>query len=63
MEARLRVLEGDFREIKARIEHVATGGDVEIAIAKLKMWAMGGCITGTMAVVGWLVFALVRALQ
>ena len=62
LEERIRALEGDVREIKTRMENIATKSDVDIAIAKLKAWAMGGSLVGTVAVIGWLVFALVRAL-
>ena len=50
-----------MREIKTRIESIATKSDVDIATAKLQRWAMGGSLVGTIAVIGWLVFALVRA--
>ena len=60
-DARLRAVELDVREIKTRIESIATKSDVDIATAKLQRWAMGGSLVGTIAVIGWLVFALVRA--
>ncbi len=63
LEERIRILEGDVREIKTRMESVATKSDVDVAIAKLKTWAMGGSLVGTIAVIGWLVYALVRASQ
>ena len=62
LEVRIRALEGDVREIKTRIENVATKSDIDVAVAKVKTWAMGGSLVGTIAVIGWLVFALVRAL-
>ena len=58
---RLRQVEGDIREIKARIEKVATTDDIEIATGKVKVWALTGALVGTMAIIGWLVFFVVRS--
>ena len=38
---------------------VAKKSDVDIAIGKLKIWALAGCIIGTIAMIGWLFRLLV----
>lgn len=55
---RIRDIELDVREIKTRMENVATTND----IAKLKLWAAGGALVGTLAIIGWLVMWISRLL-
>lgn len=61
LDRRIAALELDVREIKTRTENVATKSDIDLAVARLKNWAMGGSLVGTIAVIGWLVYALIRA--
>ena len=56
---RLRAVELDVREIKTMTKDVAKKSDVDIAIGKLKIWALAGCIIGTIAMIGWLFRLLV----
>ena len=51
---RLRAVELDVREVRTKMQDVATKSDVDIAIGKLKIWALIGCVIGTIAVIGWL---------
>lgn len=55
---RLRDLELDVREIKTRMENVATANDID----KLKLWAAGGALVGTLSIIGWLVVWISRLL-
>ena len=44
-------------EIKTKLEATATKRDID----RLKLWAAGGCLVGTIAVIGWLVRLLTTA--
>ena len=47
-EPRLRAVEGDVREIRTRMEKMATQTDIahlKMDIAHLKIWVLGGVIT------------------
>ena len=48
---RVRLVELDIRDIKTRMETVATKSDID----KLKIWALVGGLIGAVAVIGWLV--------
>ena len=63
LEERLRVVEGDIREIRTRIENVATKDDIKLAIATMRNWALGGWAATSLVVIGWLIYALVRVLN
>ena len=43
------------------MENVATKRDIDLAVARWKAWVMGGSLVGALAVIGWLVYALIRA--
>lgn len=67
LDERLRVVEGDVREIKTRLEAVATKIDIqrlESSIenfgSRLKIWLLGSSVTALVLVVGWLVTWVVR---
>ena len=59
LDARLREVELDVREIKTtlsgdiktKLEATATKRDID----RLKLWAAVGCLIGTIAVIGWFV--------
>ena len=59
LDARLRAVELDVREIKTilageiktKLDQTATKRDID----RLKLWAAVGCLVGTIAVIGWLV--------
>ena len=65
VDARLRAVELDVREIKTRLageirtklDQTATKRDID----KLKLWAALGCLVGTIAVIGWLIRLLSTA--
>ena len=63
LERRLRAVEEDIREITTRIENIATKQDIELAIERLKKWAIAGCAVGAAAVIGWLVFLIIRLMS
>ena len=63
LEERLRVVEGDIREIKTRIENVATKDDIKLAVATMRNWALGGWAATSVVVIGWLIYALLRVLN
>ena len=60
LDDRLRVVEGDVREIKTRLETVATKNDIDRLESKLKIWLSGSTVTALAMVIGWLVFWIVR---
>lgn len=53
-DARLRAVEGDIREIKAKLENFATKRDID----KLKIWALIGTLVGSFGAITFLVRAL-----
>ena len=65
IDARLRAVELDVREIKTtlngeintKLDGAATKRDID----RLKLWALIGCLIGTIAVIGWLVRLLSTA--
>ena len=48
----------DIDKLKARMENVATTNDID----RLKLWAAGGALAGTLAIIGWLVVWISRLL-
>ncbi len=54
LDERLRVVEGDLREVKADMKHVATKADV----SNLRNWMLGGVITGLLAFI-WFALRIV----
>ena len=62
LEERLRNVELDVREIKTRTENSATKQDLKLATANLQKWALGGAFGGVAAVLGWLVYWVIRTM-
>ena len=55
---RIHAIELDVLEIRTRMENVATTNDID----RLKLWAAGGALAGTLAIIGWLVVWISRLL-
>ena len=53
---RLRAVENRLTAIETKMENAATKTD----IASLKVWALGGALVGVLAVLGWLVYWILR---
>ncbi|MXY68098.1 MAG: hypothetical protein F4Y47_06005 [Acidobacteriia bacterium] len=53
---RLRAVENRLTAIETMMENAATKTD----IAGLKVWALGGALVGALAVLGWLVYWILR---
>ena len=53
---RLRAVENRLTKIETQMEHVATKTDIQ----GLKVWALGGALVGMLAVLGWLVYWILR---
>jgi hypothetical protein len=59
-DARLRTVEGDVREIKTRMETVATKSDIKELASSMKIWILSSSVVALVIVVGWLVTWIVR---
>ena len=60
LESRLRVVEGDVREIKVRTEKVATTDDLDKLWGKIRLWIVTGSFIASVVVIGWLVDWIIR---
>ena len=60
IDARLRSVEGDIREIRARMESVATKEDIVKLSSSMKVWILSSTVTGLVIIVGWLVLWIIR---
>ena len=58
IDERIHAIELDVLEIRTRMENVATTNDID----RLKLWAAGGALAGTLAIIGWLVVWISRLL-
>ena len=60
---RLRSVENRLTKIETKMESVATKSDIQgikTDIERLKVWALGGALVGVLAVLGWLVYWILR---
>ena len=53
---RLRSVENRLTKIETQMENVATKTDIQ----SLHVWALGGALVGMLAVLGWLVYWILR---
>ena len=60
IDARLRAVEGDIREIRTQMESVATKADIGELSSSMKVWILSSTVAALALVVGWLVFWIVR---
>ena len=62
-DSRLRGVENRLTAVETLLKNVATKTDIEglkTHIERLKVWALGGALVGMVAVVGWLVYWVLR---
>ena len=60
---RLRDVENRLTAVETLLKNVATKTDIESLktdIERLKVWALGGALVGMLAVLGWLVYWILR---
>ena len=60
---RLRDVENRLTAVETLLKNVATKTDVQglkTDIERLKVWALGGALVGMLAVLGWLVYWILR---
>ena len=71
LDARLRLVEGDLREFKTRMDTVATKSDIKDLAATtksdikdlaatMKIWILSSTVVALVIVIGWLVTWVVR---
>ncbi len=60
IEARLRAVEGDIREIRALMKSVATKEDIVELSSSMKVWILSSTVAGLLIIVGWLVLWIIR---
>ena len=59
-DGRMRSVEGDVREIKTRMETVATKSDIKELASSMKVWILSSSVVALVIIVGWLVSWIVR---
>ena len=59
-DARLRTVEGDLREIKTDMKHVATKKDISDLGSSIRIWILSGTVATLVIVIGWLVGWVIR---
>ena len=59
-DTRMRAVEGDVREIKTRMETVATKSDIRELASSMRVWVLSSTVVALVIVVGWLVNWIMR---
>ena len=59
-DVRLRTVEGDVRDIKTDMKHVATKKDISDLGSSIRIWILSGTVAALVIVIGWLVGWVIR---